>query len=95
MGLVEEYIVRLLRSKNVIDVKYGLANVIYWGYARIPYGPTRVHKFINNTTDKQINRFQELLLNGAVPDMATIKNLHLPEFSGMPFISKVLMFLIR
>jgi hypothetical protein len=93
MGVVEEYIFRLLRSNNVIDVKYGLANVLYWGYARIPYGLTRVHNFIKNTTDNQINRFQELLLNGAVPNMATIKNLHLTEFSGMSFLFKVLMFL--
>jgi hypothetical protein len=36
---------------------------------------------------------QQFLLNGAVPNMVAIKNLHLTEFSGMSFISKVLMFL--
>ncbi|MFH1596788.1 MAG: hypothetical protein ABIG94_10545 [Pseudomonadota bacterium] len=93
MGVVEEYVFKLLRSKNIIDVKYGLANVLYWGYAQVGYRDTRVQRFLNNTTDNQIKSFQELLLDGAVPDIATIKNLRLPEFSGMSFVSKIVMFL--
>lgn len=93
MRVLEEYILRLLRSKNIADVKYGLANVLYWGYANVGYRDTRVNIFINNTKDKQIKSFQELVLNGTVPDMITIKKLNLPEFSGMSFVSKIMMFL--
>lgn len=93
MRVLEEYILRLLRSNNIADVKYGLANVLYWGYANVGFRDTRVNIFINNTTDKQIESFQELVLNGTVPDTITIKKLNLPEFSGMSFVSKIMMFL--
>jgi hypothetical protein len=89
MGVVEEYIFKLLRSKNVINVKYGLANVLYWGYAQVGFRDTRVKRFLHNTTDNQIKSLQKIVLNSAVPDLATIKNLNLPQFSGMSFVSKV------
>ena len=93
MHVVEEYIGTLLYSGKVIDVKHGLANVLYWGYAQVGYRDTRVNRFINLAGKNQMQSFQEYLLDGAVPNMAAIKNLHLPEFSGMSFVSKVLMFL--
>jgi hypothetical protein len=93
MHIVEEYIRTLLFSNKVIDVKYGLANVLYWGYAQVGYRDRRVNRFINLARENQIISFQEFLLNGGVPNMADIKNLHLPEFSGISFVSKVLMFL--
>lgn len=93
MHVVEEYIATLLYSDEVIDVKHGLANVLYWGYAQVGYRDTRVNRFINLANENQVQSFHKFLLNGAAPNMAAIKNLHLPEFSGMSFISKVLMFL--
>jgi|SRR3989339_632766 len=91
--VVEEYIATLLYSDKLIDVKHGLANVLYWGYAQVGFGATRVNRFINLVTENQMQGFQELLFNSTVPNMAAIKDLHLPEFSGMSFVSKVMMFL--
>jgi hypothetical protein len=93
MSVVEEYINRLLKSQNVIDVKHGLANVLYWGYAQVGYRNLRVNNFIKNSNEKQIHNFHNLLLNNATPTLIAIKNLKLPEFSGMSFVSKILMFL--
>jgi len=47
MDVVEEYIGTLLYSDDVFDVKHGLANVLYWGYAQVGYRDIRVNRFIN------------------------------------------------
>jgi hypothetical protein len=91
--VVEEHIATLLYSDEVIDVIHAFANVLYWGYEQVGYRDTRVNRFINLATKNQMQRFQQFLLNGALPNMAEIKSLQLPEFSGMSFISKILMFL--
>jgi hypothetical protein len=90
---VEKYIRKLLYSNKLIDVKHGLANVIYWGYAQVGYRDHRVERFLDLVSEEQIQLFQKIILSGTLPDMASINNLRLPEFSGMSFISKILMFL--
>jgi hypothetical protein len=93
MADVEQYINTLLKSKNVIGAKHGLANVLYWGYAQVGFREIRVTKLLDKVTENQITNFQKLLINSVIPTMIAIKNLNLPEFSGMSFISKILMFL--
>lgn len=93
MLAVETEIRTMLVSPAPDVVKNGLANVLYWGYARMGYGPTRVNRFRDKATHDQIVKFQELLRSREPPTLRQIKNLKMPEYSGISFISKVLMFI--
>ena len=104
MRAAEKYIGGLLHSKKPEAVKNGLLNVLYWGYAQQPgRRKDRISKF-RTTNPNELDRFIELVeeserssTNGKVPSggscLLQIKNLKLPEFSQMPFVSKILMFL--
>jgi hypothetical protein len=90
---VENIIRDQLRSEQTQDVRHGLANVLYWGYANIGYRDVRVADLNNNITVEQIKTLKALLANNNIPSMVEIKRIKMPQFSGMSFISKVLMFL--
>lgn len=92
MSNVERFIGDQLRSISPDAVKYGLMNVLYWGYARVPYRNRRVQNLRNGITGRQLNGFQGLLKQG-MPTMVQIKALRIPQYSGISFLSKVLMFL--
>lgn len=96
MHNVEQTISGLLHSQNLADVRHGLANVIYWGWAqRAGIRATRVGRFMhqdNGVTNQQLTDFQVLVQNGA-PNLILIANIGMPQFSGISFISKILMFL--
>ena len=93
MADVERAINGQLRSSHVPDVKNGLANILYWGFAKIGYRDNRVEDLNDNITTAQIKEFQALLATGSTPTMRKIKAISIPQFSGMSFLSKVLMFL--
>ncbi|MHB0929330.1 MAG: hypothetical protein ACYC3W_10615 [Candidatus Nanopelagicales bacterium] len=93
MNIVENYIGTLLRSNNYIEVKNGLSNVLYWGYAQIRYRDVRVNKFKDNVTEDMIDIFINLVRSFGVPSMIQVKNIKMPEYSGVSFVSKILMFL--
>lgn len=93
MQELELVIRNLLISPNPQDVKYGLANVIYWGNANAGYQMNRVMKFINGVTNQQISQFQGLVAGGVIPTLHQIFQLHMPQFSGISFISKIIAFL--
>lgn len=93
MEEVEHVISGQLLSINTEEVRQGLANILYWGYANIGYRDVRVANLNNNITMEQIEAFQVLLGNGHIPTMAEIKRIQMPQYSGMSFVSKVLMFL--
>ncbi len=93
MAEVENIIGPQLRSGDLEVAKNGLSNVLYWGYARIGYRDRRVSNLRDNITPRQLARFQALVISGKVPTMAEIKEVHIPEYSGMSFLSKILMFL--
>ncbi len=93
MLVVEAAIVDLLRAQNINDVRAGLANVLYWGYAQIGYGANRVERFLHLVTNNHLTNFKTLLAGNPVPNLIQVRNLRIPEFSGVSFVSKVLMFL--
>ena len=99
VGELECVLRTLLISENPDRVRDGLANVLYWGYARIGYRDTRVRNLRTGITSGQIADFQALVRPrgdpGAVriPTLQEIAKLRMPEFSGISFISKILMFL--
>ncbi len=93
MVAVEAAIQTMLTSANPAVAKQGLANVLYWGYAQIGFGPTRVNRFWNNVTAVQIAQYQALVAAHGVPTLRQLRAVGMPEYSGISFLSKVLMFL--
>jgi len=93
MGEVEAVLAGQLRSQEVVSTKRGLANVLYWGYAQIGYGGKRVNDFMNNVSDQQIIDFQSLINGDNIPTMMVVRRIRMPQYSGISFISKILMFL--
>jgi len=90
---VEIIINSQLRSPHAEVVKNGLANILYWGYAKIGYREHRIRRFNRKITLSQINSFQNSLRDENMPSLIQLKNIHMPEYSGMSFVSKILMFL--
>ncbi len=93
MPAVEVTIQAMLLSVNPVIAKQGLANVLYWGYAQIGFRSTRVHKFWNNVTAAQIAEYQALVAAYGVPSLRQLKAVGMPEYSGVSFLSKIMMFL--
>jgi hypothetical protein len=93
VAVLEAEIKRLLISLSPTDVKNGLANVIYWGNANAGYRDYRVGKFRTGVTTAQLTSFQGMVAGGRVPTLGDIRGLRMPGYSGISFISKILMFL--
>ncbi len=93
VALLEVAIGRQLTSANLGNVEHGLANVIYWGNATAGYRNHRVAEFRTHITQVQLTAFQALVTGGRVPTLREIKRLEMRGYSGISFVSKVLMFL--
>jgi hypothetical protein len=93
MVVCESEIRSQLLSNNPYNVMNGLSNVIYWGNATAGYRDHRVAEFREAITLNQLSKFQNLVAGGIVPTLRQIKDLQMRGFSGMSFVSKVLMFL--
>jgi hypothetical protein len=90
---VEIAIRRELTSGDSARVKNGLSNVLYWGYAQMGIRDTRVLRFRTKVTISQLKLAGELFRRSHFPSVVEIKNLGVPEFSGLSFVSKIRMFL--
>jgi hypothetical protein len=90
---VEITIGRELKSGEPEQVKSGLSNVLYWGYAQMGIRDTRVRRFRTKVCMFQLQQACDLFRRSPLPSVVEIKNLGLPEFSGLSFVSKVRMFL--
>ena len=94
MSYVEQLIRAQLTSENRSQVKDGLSNVLYWGYARQGgIGPYRTRKFREEVTDDQLDAFVGCRRRSACIGIEELQRLRLPQFSRMSFSSKVLMFM--
>jgi hypothetical protein len=83
-----------LQSGHPTRVKDGLSNVLYWGYATQPGRQVkRVKRFRAEVTASHLETVARVLqvLQGA--GLTTIKQIGMPEFSNVSFLSKVRMFL--
>jgi len=89
---LEKYIQKQLLSNDILQVKDGLSNVLFWGYYRIGYKETRLKKFRDYVTPFQLEAFKDLLVKNMINPI-NIKKIGMPQFSGFSFISKILMFL--
>lgn len=96
MFIVEKHIHDLLCSKDLLSVKDGLSNVLYWGYANSPgLQKHRVRRFRDAVadSDSRLEAFAELTESHPLPTLLCIRQVELPQFSQTSFASKILMFL--
>lgn len=93
MIAVENLIQADLTSANAALVKNGLSNVLYWGYAQVGFRDVRVNRFRMNVTNDNLIAAATLFDNMVGDGLVQIRDIGLPEFSGMSFVSKVRMFL--
>lgn len=91
MSLLEQHVGKLLTSGDSAVVKDGLSNVLYWGYARSGYRNYRVEAFRRQVTSQQLASVVPLLAQPSLPTLFEVASLKLPGFSGLSFLSKVLM----
>lgn len=82
-----------LVSDDTETVRRGLANVTYWGYAKSGGRQSRAGVFYEKATEEQLIGFQQLVADQNVPTLVEIKQLKLPQYSGISFVSKILAFL--
>lgn len=90
---VEVFIRNLLIADDSEKIKDGFANVLYWGYARTGYRWRRIQDFRDRVTNQQLLQAKAILQSISGSALRQIANLHLPQFSGVSFISKTRMFL--
>jgi hypothetical protein len=90
---VEVRIGRHLTSGDPERVKNGLSNVLYWGYAQMGIRDTRVQHFRSKVNVYELKRACDLFRRSGLPSVLEIKDLGLPEFSGLSFVSKIRVFL--
>jgi hypothetical protein len=82
-----------LLSSMPSDIARGLGNIIYWGNATAGYRYSRFAKF-----NSLIGSFAPYttfngLVSGGIPSLTALKQLGLPSYSNISFVSKILMFL--
>ena len=82
-----------LLADNLTALRNGLANVLYWGYARMGFRDYRVRRFRAKVTESQLRKAKTLFQHLEGPGICQIARLRLPELSGVSFISKVRMFI--
>ena len=88
---LEQYIQTRLKSNEPEEIKNGLSNVLYWGYYRIGYRDERIKRFRDKVTESQLKDFARLVIANRMTPI-NIKKIGLPQFSGLSFVSKILMF---
>jgi len=93
MAPVEESIRNDLISGDNHNVKNGLSNVLYWGFAQVGFRDTRVTIFRSKVTNDQLDEAAALFQDQNNIILSHIKNIKLPQFSGMSFVSKIAMFI--
>jgi hypothetical protein len=93
MRELEAFLRKGLFSKDTEELKLALANIVYWGNINSGYCSFRVAKFLNEITENKLEEAIDLFANISGDSLAAIKNIRLPQFSNMSFVSKLRMFL--
>jgi hypothetical protein len=94
MTQLETRIRQQLLSSSISDVKDGLSNVLYWGFAQMGgLALVRVERFRSAVADAQLEQASELFAKQQRPALYDIARLKLPQFSKVSFVSKIRMYL--
>jgi hypothetical protein len=93
MSGLEAVIRTSLLSLQLKQVQHGLANVVYWGNANAGYQTYRVNQFMKHVTNYQIQQFQALVAGENLPTLRQVRQLKMPQFSSISFLSKIIAFI--
>jgi hypothetical protein len=94
MTQLEIRIRQQLLSSSLGDIKDGLSNVLYWGFAQMGgLALVRVERFRSAVTSQQLKQASALFMNYQRPPLYEIAHLGLPQFSKVSFVSKIRMYL--
>jgi hypothetical protein len=90
---LDHYLQDLLLSGTQDKLKDGLCGILYWGNYRAPYRDYRVAKFRMGVTSAKLHLASTVvrILDGS--SLATLRDLRLPQFSQMAFVTKFRTFL--
>jgi hypothetical protein len=90
---LELFLQNLLQSGDVRSLKDGLSGILYWGHYRAGFRDHRVAKFRATVSDAELEYANEAIrvLHGT--ELIRLKDLTLPQFSNMAFITKLRTFL--
>lgn len=90
---LEKYIQNQLLSDRLVEVKNGLSNVLYWGYASSPGRQKyRVNRFRECASETEMRAFVKLV-DEKNWTLLNLMHCRLPQFSRISFISKIFMFI--
>lgn len=91
---LEARIRKQLLSTSLDDIKDGLSNILYWGFAQMGgLADVRVQRFRSVVTEAQLEQASTLFAKNQRPALYEIARLKLPQFSKVSFVSKVRMYL--
>ncbi|SET80279.1 hypothetical protein [Pseudomonas graminis] len=94
MSQLETRVRHQLLGSSPDEVKDGLSNILYWGFAQMRgLAPVRVERFRSEVTREQLGQASELFINQQRPTLYEIARLGLPQFSNISFVSKIRMYL--
>lgn len=82
-----------LTARRSERVRAGLANILYWGYARQGRRDARVRSFLEAVTPEHLARASATFEMLQGPGLRQLKRIGLPRFSQVTFLSKLRMFL--
>jgi len=93
MRQVEKIIRDQLRSGQPASVRDGLANVVFWGFRSQGIYRARLRNFLCRVSQAALVNAARMLPQVQGPALRQLKDLGLPQFSCVPFLSKLRMFL--
>jgi hypothetical protein len=90
---LDHFLKNLLKSGDVRSLKDGLSGILYWGYYRAGFRDHRVTRFRTTVADVELDSANGVIrvLDGT--GLMSLKELALPQFSNMAFITKFRTFL--
>ncbi|MBV4474827.1 hypothetical protein [Pseudomonas botevensis] len=90
---LEAIIQSQLKSGVPVDTEQGLGNIIYWGNATAGYRDSRFANFRTRIGAYAPYPGFNGLIAGSAASLGNIRRLGYPGYSGISFVSKILMFL--
>jgi hypothetical protein len=90
---LERHIQTNLTGGDAGRLKDALSSILYWGFYRMGFQPARVKDFRARVTADQIARAAALFPQLTGSDIRKLRDLHLPQFGQLTFLSKLRTFL--
>jgi hypothetical protein len=93
MRELEAFLKSQLVSEDIKVLKFALANIVYWGNMNSGYCMTRVDRFLKGINEEKLEKAKDLFAEIKGNSLKDIKEIGLPQFSNISFVSKLRMFL--